>query len=77
MKWKLRSLRREKGYTMEDMAQHLGYAHHSGYSKIEYGHKQISLNDAFLIAQKLECSLEEIFFEDELPVSGRKGVVSK
>ena len=76
MRYKLRALRREKGFTMEDMAQHLGYAHHSGYSEIEYGNKQVSLKNAFLIAAKLECSVEEIFFENELPVPGRKGVVN-
>lgn len=76
MRVKLRELRREKGFSMGDMAKHLGYAHHSGYSEIEYGNRQVSLKNAFLIAAKLQCSVEEIFFEEELPDSGRKGVVN-
>ena len=72
MRYKLRALRRDKGFTMEDMAQHLGYAHHSGYSEIEYGNKQVSLKNAFIIAAKLECSVEEIFLKMSYPIRVEK-----
>ena len=56
----LKKIREEKGFTKEQVAEHLGYSV-SGYRKIEQGQRSLSMANALEIAKFLNCSLDEIF----------------
>gem|GEM_PF-6346095 len=62
MHLKLKEIRESKGITQEFMAGKLGYKHKSGYNKLEIGQRKISIEQAKVISELLEKSIEEIFF---------------
>jgi putative transcriptional regulator len=57
---KIRVLRKSKGITQKFMADQLGYKYSSGYSHIEMGRKQVSLEQAKVIARVLNVSIDEL-----------------
>ncbi|MGE7954841.1 helix-turn-helix transcriptional regulator [Lysinibacillus xylanilyticus] len=72
MKINLREARKSKGLSMTYMAHKLGYKSVSGYANIEYGTTKASLENAVKIANLLDMSLDELFFEEKLHVSSNK-----
>ncbi|MFF2174935.1 helix-turn-helix transcriptional regulator [Lysinibacillus sp. NPDC058147] len=72
MKLNLRDARKSKGLSMTYMARKLGYKSVSGYANIEYGTTKASLENAVKIANLLDMSLDELFFEDKLHISSKK-----
>jgi transcriptional regulator with XRE-family HTH domain len=56
---KMKKLREEKGYSLKDMADYLGYKSANGYLYLESGRCTIDAIQLFLIAQKLEVSCME------------------
>lgn len=66
MKVNLRNARKSKGLTMAYMARELGYKSVSGYANIEYGITRPSLENAIKIANILNVTLIELFFEEKL-----------
>lgn len=63
---KLAKIRKEKGITQQQMANELGYAGISGYSMLENGNVQITLEKANCISKLLGESIEDIFFTKEV-----------
>lgn len=62
---KLRELRKEKGFTQEDMALALGYRDKSSYCLIENGKSRVTVDTANKIAAILNLNstqTQEIFF---------------
>ena len=62
---RLRELRKEKGFTQEDMAFALGYKDKSSYCLIENGKSRVTIDIANRIATILNLSsaqTQEIFF---------------
>lgn len=62
---KLRELRKEKGFTQEDMALALGYKDKSSYCLIENGKSRVTVDTANKIAAVLNLSAtqtQEVFF---------------
>ena len=72
MKTTLREARKSKGVSMTYMAKKLGYKSVSGYANIEYGITKPSLKNAVKIAEILETSLDELFFEEKLHNTSNK-----
>lgn len=72
MKKTLREARKSKGVSMTFMANRLGYKSVSGYANIEYGITKPSLENAVKIAEILETSVGELFFEDKLLDTSKK-----
>lgn len=66
MNSRLRIIRQKKGISQTHMAKELGYKSVSGYSNIESGVRQISLEKAKKISEILDISIEELFFEEKL-----------
>ncbi|BDU82237.1 helix-turn-helix transcriptional regulator [Clostridium perfringens] len=61
---KLKEIRANKGYTQNDMAKILGYKHKSGYNnKLELGDRKITLDQAKIISDLFNLSIEVIFFD--------------
>jgi transcriptional regulator with XRE-family HTH domain len=56
----LKKIREEKEFTMEQMAELLGYSI-SGYRKIELGDRGLPIKKAVEMAEALQCSLDDIF----------------
>ncbi len=63
---KLKKIREESGTTQEKMAELLGYRHKSGYSKLENGERKISIEQAKIISDFFNMSIEDIFFESSV-----------
>jgi len=61
---KLVTARKEKGYTIEQMASELGYSSKSGYHNIESGLTSPPLPVAFKIAKLLGKTVHELFDDD-------------
>ena len=59
---KLKEIRENKGLTQSDMAELLGYKHKSGYNKLELGDRKITLEQAKIISEYFNMTIEEIFF---------------
>lgn len=59
---KLKEIRTELGISQEYMASKLGYASKCGYSMLENGHVNMSLEKAKLISDILDTPIDEIFF---------------
>ena len=55
----MKKLRQEKGYSLKEMANFLGYESPNGYLYLESGRCAIDATKLFLIAQKLEVSCME------------------
>lgn len=59
---KLKKIRENRGLTQSDMAKLLGYKHKSGYNKLELGDRKITLEQAKIISDYFNMSIEDIFF---------------
>lgn len=59
---KLKEIRENKGLTQSDMAKLLGYKHKSGYNKLELGDRKITLEQAKIISEYFNMTIEDIFF---------------
>lgn len=59
---KLKEIRENKGLTQSDMAELLGYKHKSGYNKLELGDRKITLEQAKIISEYFNMTIEDIFF---------------
>lgn len=60
----LKKIREQKGTTQDEMANLLGYRHKSGYNKLENGERKISIEQAKIISDFFNMSIEEIFFDN-------------
>lgn len=60
---KLKEIREKYKITQDDMAQLLGYKHKSGYSKLENGNRKLSVEQAKIISDFFNMSIEDIFFK--------------
>ena len=60
----LKKIREQKGTTQDEMAILLGYRHKSGYNKLENGERKISIEQAKIISDFFNMSIEEIFFDN-------------
>lgn len=72
MKLKLREIRKSKGITQTFISEKLGFKSVSGYNAIELGKRRLDLVRAKKLAEILDVSLEELFFEDDLHESCKK-----
>ncbi|MDU4952943.1 MAG: XRE family transcriptional regulator [Clostridium cadaveris] len=63
---KLKKIREEKNITQEEIASLLGYRHKSGYSKLENGDRKISVEQAKVISDFFNMSIEDIFFDNKI-----------
>lgn len=63
---KLKKLREDKGITQDEMAELLGYRHKSRYSKLENGERKMSIEQAKLISDFFNMSIEDIFFNNKV-----------
>ena len=63
---KLKKLREDKGITQDEMAELLGYRHKSGYFKLENGERKMSIEQAKLISDFFNMSIEDIFFNNKV-----------
>lgn len=61
MKNRVKELRIEKGLSCQDMARLIGVTK-ATYSKKENGSVKFSLNEAKLVSDKFQKTIEEIFF---------------
>ncbi len=64
----LREIRNEKGITAREMADALGLKTDAAYYKKESGLIKISLEEAKIIADKLEMSIDKIFFDQNVSI---------
>lgn len=62
---KLKEMREQKGYTIEDMAQVIEKSP-CNYFKKENGNVKFSVNEALKISKFLKSKVEKIFFKDTL-----------
>lgn len=63
---RLKKIREEKNITQEEIAAMLGYKHKSGYSKLENGDRKISVEQAKVISDFFNMSIEDIFFDTKV-----------
>lgn len=62
----LKKCREERGCTQENMAKLLGYKHKSGYNQLETGKRKINLEQAKIIADFFNKTIDEIFFNNKV-----------
>ena len=62
----LSEIRKTKGYTCEYMANKIGLANRSMYSKRELGKTPFSLEEARKISELFNKSVENIFFKEKV-----------
>lgn len=63
---KLRELRKSKNVPVKKLANALGLKTAGAYYKKEYGMSKITIEEAKIIAEVLEASLDEIFYKAEV-----------
>lgn len=56
----IRQRRKELGFTIKDMAEHLGYKYPSGYCNLETGVRNMTFIQAVKILQKLELGFSDV-----------------
>jgi putative transcriptional regulator len=61
----LKRIREEKGLQQQEMAKLLGYTVQS-YNRVENGKKSLPISKAIKAAEILNCSLDKIFFKQNL-----------
>jgi len=69
---KLRTIRNNKSVSAREMAELLGLKTAAAYYKKETGAIRISMFEAKLISERLNMSIEDIFFADEVSVTETK-----
>ncbi|MTI83482.1 MAG: helix-turn-helix transcriptional regulator [Firmicutes bacterium] len=65
---KLREIRNKKGLSAEELARILGLKTVGAYYKKESGATKFSLAEAKLISEKLNQSIEKIFFDEAVSI---------
>ena len=70
---KLKQVREEKGYTIDDMAEVIKKSP-CNYFKKENGDVKFSVNEAIQISKFLRRKVESIFFEEELSESEKEAI---
>lgn len=65
---KLKMLRKNKGYTQEEMAKMLGYKDKSSYCHIEKGKVKITLDLAIKICRILETDINELLLNEKIAI---------
>lgn len=66
MQKQLREKRQERNITVKEMAELLGYKSDSTYSKKERGEISITVDEAKKMCLILNCTLNDIFFNNKL-----------
>lgn len=61
---KLRILRLNRGLTLAEMAQKLGYSTHAYLSEIETGRKEPNLKLVLAVANMFHCTTDELLKDD-------------
>lgn len=69
---KLRAIRNSKGISAKEMAELLGLKTEAAYYKKENGSIKFSINEAKVIADKLEMNIEDIFFNKKVSLMETK-----
>jgi putative transcriptional regulator len=69
---KLKDIRNEKGLTLLQMSQALGYSSPNAYARKEKGERKFTLDEVEIISNIFGLTVEEIFFNDKLPKVGNK-----
>jgi len=69
---KLRTIRNNKSVSAIEMAELLGLKTAAAYYKKETGAIRISMSEARIISERLNMSIEDIFFADEVSVTETK-----
>jgi transcriptional regulator with XRE-family HTH domain len=67
---RLRELRTNNGYTLQQMSNLLGYSSPNAYARKEKGERRFTIEEAMKISKLFKKPIEEIFFEDEIPNKG-------
>lgn len=67
---RLKELRLNKGYKLIEMSRVLGYSSPNAYLRKENGERKFNLDEVYKISRLFELSVEEIFFNNELPDMG-------
>lgn len=62
---KVKEQRKKAGITQEDMAKKLGFRSKSGYAMIENGNNNFKLKQAKIVADTLETTIDELFFDNK------------
>ena len=70
---KLKQVREEKGYTIDDMAEVIKKSP-CNYFKKENGDVKFSVNEAIQISKFLKRKVESIFFEEELSENEKEAI---
>ena len=63
---KLAQIRKSRGITQQQMAEHLGYSDKSGYCQLENGKISLTVDKAIRISEILDVDVKEIFFDREV-----------
>lgn len=63
---RIRKIREEKGITQKFVADKLGYKNSSTLCAIESGKKELPSKKVPILAEVLDISIEEIFFDEKL-----------
>lgn len=67
---RLRELRTNNGYILQQMSNLLGYSSPNAYARKEKGERRFTIEEAMKISKLFKKPIEEIFFEDEIPNKG-------
>lgn len=65
--------RQELGLSLQEMAENIGFKNASNYMKYEKGDYAFKADHLPILAKYLNCSLEDIFFEDTFADLAKKG----
>lgn len=63
---KIKSLRKEKGISLDEMAKMLGYESPNGYYYLEIGRGKFPAETLARVADILQVSITELFFEKNI-----------
>lgn len=72
---RLKELRKQKGFTQEQMAKRLGYKGKSGYCQLENGQAPMTIDRVELIAEVLGKEVFDIFFSNNVHATRTKSTV--
>ncbi|GBG09465.1 transcriptional regulator [Paenibacillus agaridevorans] len=63
---KIKSLRKEQGVSLDEMAKEVGYESPNGYYYLEIGRGRFPAETLAKVAVVLGTTIEELFFDDEV-----------
>lgn len=61
---KIKSIRKEKNISLEDMSRKVGYESPNGYYYLETGKRKFPANTLAQVSKILNTPINELFFED-------------